>query len=259
MRIELVKTAKIKSVSAVVVKFGEHVINIVSSKQDVVSLSAPESEFYAMTSGGAHCIHTKNIFSDLQVEVTVRQETDSASASGICPRRADLGTKYLERDRIKKCLTKMEVLFAGAWVGEQLPVVSGTEILVGEDLIEGQSWTLGVVLFITVGVVLLSCVFAVIVSHLSIGNPHATREPAIAEQCSMSPRAMQDDDLHHLNVTESTWILKWYSGDQLWQLVVGRTRGVCVGSWCSSCSALPSRVRTKSMLEFSFRLDYKRR
>ena len=111
----------------------------------MVSLSAPESEFYAMTSGGAHGIHTKNIFSDLNVEVTVRLETDSTSASGICRRRgvgrlrhvhkkelwlqdqvaaknfesgrvlsedneADLGTNYLERDRIKKCVTKMGML-----------------------------------------------------------------------------------------------------------------------------------------------------
>ena len=38
----------------------------------MVSLSAPESEFYAMTAGGAHGIHTKNIFSDLQVDVIVR-------------------------------------------------------------------------------------------------------------------------------------------------------------------------------------------
>ena len=52
---------------------------------------------------------------------------------------ADLGTKYLERDRIKECVTQMEMLFAGAWAGEQLPVVSGTEVLTGEDLIEGQS------------------------------------------------------------------------------------------------------------------------
>ena len=28
-------------------------------------------EFYAMTSGGAHGIRTKNIFSDLKVEVTI--------------------------------------------------------------------------------------------------------------------------------------------------------------------------------------------
>ena len=136
--------------SCAVVRFGKHVIDVVCAKQDVVSLSAPESEFYAMTSGGAHGIHTKNIFSDLQVEVTVRLETASTSASGICRRRgvgrlshlhkkelwlqdqvaaknvelgrvssedneADLGTKYLERDRIKKCVTKMGMLFAGAW------------------------------------------------------------------------------------------------------------------------------------------------
>ena len=50
-------------------------IDVVCSKQDVVSLSAPESEVYAMT-GGAHGIHIKNIFLDLQVEVTVRLETD---------------------------------------------------------------------------------------------------------------------------------------------------------------------------------------
>ena len=94
-----------------------------------------------MTSGGAHGIHNKNISSDLKVDVTVRLETDSTSASGICRRRgvgrlrhlhkeelwlqdevaakkvelgrepsednADPGTKYLERDRIKKCVTKM--------------------------------------------------------------------------------------------------------------------------------------------------------
>ena len=82
-------------------------------------------------------------------------------------------------------------------------------------------------LLITVGVVLLSCVFAAIVSHLPTGNVHVTREPAISKQCSMSPRAMQDDDLDHLNVTESTWILSWYSGDQLWQLMVPNTRSLC--------------------------------
>ena len=137
-----------KCFSCVVVRFGKHVIDVVCSKQDVVSLSAPESEFYALATGGAHGIHTKNIFSDLQVEVTVRLETDSTSASRICRRRgvgrlrhlhkkeprqqdqvaaknvelgrvpsedneAYLGTKYLERDRIKKCVTKMEMLFAG--------------------------------------------------------------------------------------------------------------------------------------------------
>ena len=39
----------------------------------------------------------------------------------------------------------MVMLFAWAWACEQLPVVSGTQVLIGEDLIEGQSWTIGVV------------------------------------------------------------------------------------------------------------------
>ena len=71
-----------KCFSSVVVRFGEHVIDVVCSKQDVVSLSAPESEFYAMSSGGARGIQAKNIFSDLQIEVSVRLETDSTSAYG---------------------------------------------------------------------------------------------------------------------------------------------------------------------------------
>ena len=226
-----------KCFSCVVVRFGEHVIDVVCSKQDVVSLSAPESEFYAMSSGGIHGIDTKNIFSDLQIDVSVRLETDSTSACGFCRHRgvgrlrhlqkkelwlqdqvaakniemgrvpsedneADLSTKYLERDRIKKCETKMGMLFTGAWAGEQLPVLSGTEVLSGEDLIEGQSWTMGVVLLVTVGVELLSCATALFYPHLPTGNVQVTREPAIARQWKcMSPRAMQDDDFDHLIVT----------------------------------------------------------
>ena len=191
-------------------RFGKHVNDVVCSIQDMVSLSAPESEFYAMTTSGAH---TNNIFGDLQVDVIVRLVTGSTSASGICRRRgvgrlrhlhkkelwlqdqvlaknvelgrvpsedneADLGTKCLERDRIKKCVTKMVMLFTGAWAGEQLPVLSGTEVLIGKDLIEGQTWTMGVVLPVTVGVVLISCACAVVDPHLPTGNVHVTREPA---------------------------------------------------------------------------------
>ena len=38
---------------------------------------------------------------------------------------------------------------------------------------------------------------------------------------------MQDDDLDHLNVTESTWNLSWYSGNQLGQMTVSNTRSLC--------------------------------
>ena len=60
-------------------------------------------------------------------------------------------------------------------------MVSNAEVLIGEDLFQSQSWTMGVVLLITVGVVLLSCVFAVFIAHLPTGSVHVTREPAIAK------------------------------------------------------------------------------
>ena len=233
-----------KCFSRVVVRFGDHVVGVVCAKQDVAALSAPESEFYALTTGGARGIHTLNIFGDLHVELIERLETDSTSASGICRRRgvgqlrhlyqkelwlqdqvpsedkeADLGTKYLESDRIKKCVSKMGMLFAGAWAGEQLPVVSGTEVIIGEDLIECcQSWTIGVVLFVAVGVVLLCSACIVCYPHLPTG-----REREVARQLScMSPRSMRADDIHHEK--ERTWILSWYSGDQLWQPMMLDTR-----------------------------------
>ena len=135
-------------------------------------------------------------------------------------KEADPGAKYLERDRITKCVTKMGMLFAGE---EQLPVVSSTEVIIGEDLSECHSWKKGVVLLVTVGVVLLSCARAVFLIHTCV---HVTREPAIAKQRScMSSRTMQNDVLDHVN--ERTWILSWYSGDQLWQLMVLNTRSLC--------------------------------
>ena len=94
-----------KCFSCVVVRFGVHVIDVVRSKQDVVSLSAPESEFFAMSSGGAHGIDAKNIFSDMQVEVIVRLETDSTSSYGIC-RRCDAGR--LNTRKSCGCKTKLQ-------------------------------------------------------------------------------------------------------------------------------------------------------
>ena len=49
-------------------------------------------------------------------------------------------------------------------------MVSGIEVIIGEDLTEVQSWTLGVVLLVTVGVVLLCCARPVFDPHLPTGN-----------------------------------------------------------------------------------------
>ena len=52
----------------------------------------------------------------------------------------------------------MGMMIVGAWAGEQLLVVTGTGLTIGEDLFESHSWTTGVVLLVAVGAGLLSCV-----------------------------------------------------------------------------------------------------
>ena len=102
-------------------------------KQDVIALSAIQSEPHSLTTG----------------------ELGRVPSGG---NEADLGTKYSERDRVERCMTKMGLMIVGAWAGEQLLVVAGTGVIIGEDLIEGLCWTMGVLLLVTVGVGLLRCV-----------------------------------------------------------------------------------------------------
>ena len=79
---------------------------------------------------------------------------------------------------------KLETMIVGAWAGEQLPVVSGTGMTNGEDLLEGHSSTTGVVLLTTVGVGLLCCMCAVFDPTLPTGNVQVTREVA-RRPCSL--------------------------------------------------------------------------
>ena len=82
------------------------------AKQYVIALSAIQSESYTLITGELGPVPSED------------NETD-------------LGTKYLKRDRTEKCLTRM--LIVGAWAGKQLPMVSGTGVIIGEDLIVGHS------------------------------------------------------------------------------------------------------------------------
>ena len=118
-----------KCFSCVVVRFGEHVIAVVCAKQDVVALSTPESEFCAVSTGRAHGTHTKRHLhkKELWLQDQVAAKNVELGRVPSEDNEAHLGTKYRERDCIKKCVTKMGMLFAGAWAGEQLLVViSGT-------------------------------------------------------------------------------------------------------------------------------------
>ena len=93
-------------------RLGDCVNDVGCTKQDVISLSAWQHEFYTWITGKARTIHTH----------------------------------CLHRDCIKRCMTKMEMMIVGAWAGEQLLAISGTGVTIGEYLFEGQSWTMGVVL-----------------------------------------------------------------------------------------------------------------
>ena len=112
-------------------------------------------------------------------------------------------------------MTRM--LIVGAWAGKQLP--SGfrhwSDRWGGPD--QGSQLD-GVVLLVTVGVGLLSCVCAVFDPHLPTGNVHVGREPEVARQPSgMTLRSMRTEIIHHGK--ERTWSLSQYSGDQLGQLM----------------------------------------
>ena len=136
----------------------------------------------------------------------------------------DLGTKYLERDRIERCMTRMVIV--GAWASKQLLMVSGTGVIIGEDPIVGHSWKMGVVLLDTLRVGLLSCASAVFDPHLPTGKKHVMREPEVARQPrGMTLRSMQIKIINHPK--EKTRSLSRYSGDRLRQLMMSNKRSFC--------------------------------
>ena len=77
-----------KCVNCVTVRIDDRVINVECAKQEVITLSAIQSESYTLITG----------------ELGRVPNEDSES---------DQDTKYLERDRIERCLTRMLIL--GAW------------------------------------------------------------------------------------------------------------------------------------------------
>ena len=108
-------------------------------------------------------------------------------------------------------------------------MVSGTEVLIGEDLFEGHSWTIGVVLLITIGVGLLCCVSAVLDPHLTTRNVHVTREPEVARKPSgMTLKNMRAKISDHGKERDRSF--SWYYGDQLWQLMKIMNAQYCRGT-----------------------------
>ena len=69
-------------------RIGDRVINVECTKQDVIALSARQSESYTLTTGECGRVPSED------------NETD-------------LGTKYLEQDHIERCTTKMGKMIVG--------------------------------------------------------------------------------------------------------------------------------------------------
>ena len=85
--------------TGVIVRIDDTVINVECSKQDVIALSAIPSESYTLITGEPGRVPSED------------NETD-------------LGTKYLERDRIKRCMFR--TLIVGAWAENSCLWGSGT-------------------------------------------------------------------------------------------------------------------------------------
>ena len=77
-----------KCFSCVTVRIGDRVINVECTKQDGIESSAIQSESYTLITGELGRVPCED------------NETDP-------------GTKYLERDRIERCMTKMRMLIVG--------------------------------------------------------------------------------------------------------------------------------------------------
>ena len=93
----------------------------------------------------------------------------------------------------------MSIVFAGAWAGEQMPVVSGTSDRCGKPRLRVRvGIVMGVVLLVEVGVVLLrrggACI--VLPSQTKIGK--VTEEPEVAQQpVDLTPRSMKTEVVDH--------------------------------------------------------------
>ena len=77
-----------KCFNCVTVRIGDRVINVECTKQDVIALSAIQSESYTLTIGELGRVPSED------------NETD-------------LGTKCLEQDHIDRCMTKMGMMIVG--------------------------------------------------------------------------------------------------------------------------------------------------
>jgi hypothetical protein len=76
-----------KSTSSINVLHGRHCIKTVSATQSTISLSSPESEYYALTKGCSLGLGTQSVFRDMDVDLQVHVHCDASSGISLAHRR----------------------------------------------------------------------------------------------------------------------------------------------------------------------------
>ena len=77
----------LRSTSGVAEYFGRAPIEFAASTQSVRALSTGEAEFYAITNGSAHCLHSQAILKGFGVTVEAVVLSDASAGIGIAPRQ----------------------------------------------------------------------------------------------------------------------------------------------------------------------------
>ena len=85
-----------KSTSGGILMHGDHAISHWSSTQSTIALSVAEAELNALIKGAVEATGAKNLADSINLDRTIRIETDSNSAKGICQRQGSGKVKHLE-------------------------------------------------------------------------------------------------------------------------------------------------------------------
>ena len=86
----------LRSTSGITGFYGKSPIEFGSSTQSVRSLSTGESEFYAITKGSAHSVHSQAILREFGVAVEAVVLSDASAGIGIASRQGCGRLKHLE-------------------------------------------------------------------------------------------------------------------------------------------------------------------
>ena len=84
-----------KSMSAMSIRYGEHLIDCSCARQSLIALSSGEAEFYALTRAASAGLLVKAVFEEMRMKADMTCLTDSSAAKGITARKGVGKVKHL--------------------------------------------------------------------------------------------------------------------------------------------------------------------